>query len=144
MRVCTRYVGYIGPRHPSRRADSHYQAWSRIVHTLIPNAAVLSKHLTTFARACSATEVVLFERTTFLVIATSTAPHPSAPSPDSMPGTRYEQTSALIKHFKHSLSRVRSEFCSLELDLAEFTAVLDEMTRNPISLYGFLPYTYLG
>ena len=74
--------------------------------------------------------VKLFERTTFLVIATSTTPHPAAPSPDSMPGTRYEQTSALIKHFKHSLSRVRSEFCSLELDLAEFTAVLDEMTRN--------------
>ncbi|TRM58584.1 Gtr1/RagA G protein conserved region-domain-containing protein [Schizophyllum amplum] len=110
--------------------ESLYKAWSSIVHTLIPNAPTLSKHLTTFARACSATEVVLFERTTFLVIATSTTPSASAPSPASMPGTRYEQTSALIKQFKHSLSRVRSEFCALELDLAEFTAVLDEMTRN--------------
>jgi Ras-related GTP-binding protein A/B len=114
------------------------------VHTLIPNAAVLSKHLTTFAEACSATEVVLFERTTFLVIATSSpVVPPSISSPQSIPGaaqdhldihklnpTRYERTSELIKSFKHSCSRVREEFHSLEMELHDFTAVLDEMTRN--------------
>jgi Ras-related GTP-binding protein A/B len=93
---------------------------------------VLSKHLTTFAEACSATEVILFERTTFLVIATS------SPTPDSNPDTdehqldptRYERTSELIKAFKHSCSRLREEFHSLEMELPEFTAVLDEMTKN--------------
>ena len=174
MRVCTRYVSYISPRHPSHRADNHYQAWSRIVHTLIPNAAVLSKHLTTLAHACSATEVILFERTTFLVIATSAPPltPPSDPtasvspvlssssspqtnglltptlSQGSLPArdsnidpdshsdpykllpTRYERTSELIKAFKHACSRVREEFHSLEMELDEFTAVLDELTKN--------------
>jgi Gtr1/RagA G protein conserved region len=43
----------------------------RIVHTIFPNAAVLSKHLTTFSQARSATEAILFGRTTFLVVATS-------------------------------------------------------------------------
>jgi len=126
--------------------ESLYKAWSSIVHTLIPNAAVLSKHLTTFAQACSATEVVLFERTTFLVIATSSpveTPSISSTQSQNSPGTeqdhlnahqldptRYERTSELIKAFKHSCSRVREEFHSLEMELYDFTAVLDEMTRN--------------
>jgi len=111
--------------------ESLYRAWSSIVHTLIPNAPVLTKHLTTFAEACSATEVVLFERTTFLVIATS-----ESSSADSdldnhdLDSTRYERTSELIKAFKYSCSRVREEFHSLEMELIDFTAVLDEMTRN--------------
>lgn len=103
------------------------------MHTLIPNAAVLSKHLTTFAGACSATEVILFERTTFLVIATSSPPDDTS-SPDQdehqLHPTRYERTSELVKAFKHSCSRVREEFNSLEMELHDFTAVLDEMTRN--------------
>ncbi|KAH9483872.1 Ras-related GTP-binding protein A [Psilocybe cubensis] len=119
--------------------ESLYKAWSNIVHTLIPNATILSKHLNTFAGACNATEVILFERTTFLVIATS-ASSPSSPSltPGSEDNTeteplnpkRYERTSELIKAFKHSCSRVREEFRSLEMELYDFTAVLDEMTRN--------------
>ena len=144
------------------------------MHTLIPNAAVLSKHLTTLAHACSATEVILFERTTFLVIATSTPPptppiDPSASvspalsssssprtngfltptfsqgslpardldtgldtrsDPHKLSPTRYERTSELIKAFKHACSRMRDEFHSLEMELDEFTAVLDELTKN--------------
>jgi len=105
------------------------QAWSNIMHTLIPNAAVLSKHLTTLAVACSATEVVLFERTTFFVIATSSpvvTPSISSPQSPNSPGaeqdhldiyqlnpTHYERTSELIKVFKHPCSCVREEFYSL-------------------------------
>jgi Ras-related GTP-binding protein A/B len=79
------------------------QAWSSIVHTLIPNRAVLSKHLTTFVEACSATEVILFERTTFLVIAhtsdTSSSPGHSDTSESPLAThqlnpTWYERTTA--------------------------------------------------
>lgn len=131
----------------------------------------MSKHLTTLASACSATEVILFERTTFLVIATSAPPptpptDPAAsvspalsssssqrtngvltptasqgslpardtdldnPDPHQLSLTRYERTSELIKAFKHACSRVREEFHSLEMELDEFTAVLDELTKN--------------
>ncbi|KAF7322334.1 Ras-related GTP binding A [Mycena chlorophos] len=106
--------------------ESLYRAWSNIVHTLIPNASVLTRHLTMFAEACSATEVILFERTTFLVIATSSAPKAQG----ALDPTRYERTSELIKAFKHSCSRVREEFHGMEMELPEFTAVLDEMTKN--------------
>jgi Ras-related GTP-binding protein A/B len=101
------------------------------VHTIIPNAAVLSKHLTTFAQACSATEAILFERTTFLVIATSAPPDEgSGQAASDLSSTRYERTSELIKALKHSCARMREEFHALEMELPEFTAVLDGMTRN--------------
>lgn len=96
--------------------------------TIIPNAAVLSKHLTTFARACSATEAILFERTTFLVIATSSPP--DGPDGFDLSPERYERTSELIKALKHSCTRMREEFHALEMELPEFTAVLDGMTKN--------------
>ena len=102
------------------------------MHSIIPNAAVLSKHLTTFAQACSATEAILFERTTFLVIATSSPPDEvgSEQVKNDLSPTRYERTSELIKALKHSCSRMREEFHALEMELPEFTAVLDGMTRN--------------
>jgi Ras-related GTP-binding protein A/B len=100
------------------------------VHTIIPNAAVLSKHLTTFAQACSATEAILFERTTFLVIATSAPASDSSENVNDLSSTRYERTSELIKALKHSCARMREEFHALEMELPEFTAVLDGMTRN--------------
>lgn len=106
------------------------------MNTLIPNARNLSKHLRIFAEACSATEVILFERTTFLVIATSSHTDSSDAFPSdpvalhALDTKRYERTSELIKAFKQSCSRLREEFRSLEMELAEFTAVLDEMTKN--------------
>ncbi|KAH9028371.1 Gtr1/RagA G protein conserved region-domain-containing protein [Lactarius pseudohatsudake] len=102
--------------------ETLYKAWSHIVHTIIPNAAVLSKHLTT------ATEAILFERTTFLVIATSSSP--DGPDGFDLSAARYERTSELIKALKHSCTRMREEFHALEMELPEFTAVLDGMTKN--------------
>ncbi|KAJ9476938.1 GTP-binding protein GTR1 [Pseudozyma hubeiensis] len=49
--------------------ESLYRAWSRIVQTQIPALGVLERHLQLLADTCSASEVVVFERTTFLVIA---------------------------------------------------------------------------
>lgn len=95
----------------------------RIVHTITPNAAVLSKHLTTFAQACSAIEAILFERMTFLVITTS-SPRDVPEQTNDLSPTWYERTSELIKAMKHSCSR--EEFHTLEMGLPEFIAVLDD------------------
>jgi Ras-related GTP-binding protein A/B len=73
---------------------------------------------------------VLFERTTFLVVATSSEADEDAEDGHELDGIRYERTSELIKAFKHSCARAREEFHSLEMELSEFTAVLDELTRN--------------
>jgi len=51
--------------------ESLYRAWSRIVHTLVPNAQDLTNHLDEFVESCSAVEAVIFEKTTMLLIAWS-------------------------------------------------------------------------
>ncbi|KAJ1921945.1 hypothetical protein H4219_000292 [Mycoemilia scoparia] len=47
---------------------SLYFAWSNIVYRLIPNISSIEKYLQRFQTICDAYEVVLFERTTFLVV----------------------------------------------------------------------------
>lgn len=61
------------------------------------------------------------------MVATSTE---ADENPHKLDGIRYERTSELIKAFKYSCARAREEFHSLEMELSEFTAVLDELTRN--------------
>ena len=49
--------------------ETLYRAWSSIVYSLIPNVEILKSQLEDFRMICGASEVVLFERATFLVIA---------------------------------------------------------------------------
>ena len=49
--------------------ETLYRAWSDIVHILLPNKQMLEDKLKDFCIASSADEVVLFEKSTFLVIA---------------------------------------------------------------------------
>lgn len=120
--------------------ESLYEAWSQVVHVLIPNSAELSRHLYTFADMCNASEVVMFEKTTFLIIASSRHSN-SASSLTSkrkaqgislipLDPKRYERTSEIMKVFKYSCSRLREDFHSMELEMQGFTAVLDELTRT--------------
>lgn len=51
--------------------ETLYRAWSKIVHSLIPSIATLEANLTQFAKFTAATEAVIFERKTCLVIARS-------------------------------------------------------------------------
>lgn len=64
------------------------------------------------------------------MIATSSEAEEDVEDPHKLDGIRYERTSELIKAFKYSCVRAREEFHSLEMELSEFTAVLDELTRN--------------
>jgi Ras-related GTP-binding protein A/B len=47
--------------------ETLYKAWSQIVHELIPNAVQLEISLKAFAENIEADEILLFEKTTFLV-----------------------------------------------------------------------------
>ena len=47
--------------------ETLYKAWSQIVHELIPNSVQLEISLKTFAENIEADEILLFEKTTFLV-----------------------------------------------------------------------------
>ena len=48
--------------------ETLYKAWSQIVKFMLPNIETLEKDLASFCLNINADEVVLFERSTFLVI----------------------------------------------------------------------------
>lgn len=47
--------------------ETLYEAWSEIANSLLPNIEVLERHLRLFCDVVGADEVVLFEKSTFLV-----------------------------------------------------------------------------
>lgn len=62
------------------------QAWSSIIHTIVPDVERLEKHLALFADTCSAAEVVLFEKATFLVMSYYTRMRAAESKPHSPVG----------------------------------------------------------
>ncbi|KAI8815857.1 ras-related GTP-binding protein A-like protein [Fimicolochytrium jonesii] len=103
--------------------ETLYKAWSSIVYSLIPNVRLLEEHLKAFSAVCEADEVVLFERTTFLVISHATqTPHPDI--------HRFEKVSNIIKQFKLSCSKSQAQFSCMEVKSTTFAAYIDVLTPN--------------
>ena len=100
-----------------------YKAWSDIVHILLPNVDVLKANLKAFCDACSADEVVLFEKSTFLVIAN----HDWKGHKDAH---RFEKISNIIKQFKLSCIKTWYEFQSMTFTDQNFTAFVEEFTSS--------------
>lgn len=71
------------------------KAWSQIVHELILNAAQLEKSLKDFADVIEADEILLFEKTTFLVVS-------HCLKKEHTDLHRFEKISNIIKQFKLS------------------------------------------
>jgi Ras-related GTP-binding protein A/B len=103
--------------------ETLYKAWSSIVYALVPNVDMLESHLNKFCSLCSADEVVLFEKATFLVI--SHATHKQHADVH-----RYEKISNIIKQFKLSCSKTQAQFKSMEVKNQYFTALIDVFTTN--------------
>lgn len=98
MRRFTRYVSLFFAKLQIQEflsliVTSPFQAWSQIVYYLMPNIQTLESQLANFCEICEADEVVLFERTTFLVIA-------KAGNLEHQDKHRFEKISNIIKQFK--------------------------------------------
>ncbi|CAI5744023.1 unnamed protein product [Peronospora destructor] len=103
--------------------ETLYRAWSSIVYSLIPNMQDLEKHLNSFCSICSADEVVLFERATFLVISHAT-------HTNHRDIHRFEKISNIIKQFKLSCSKTQAQFQGMEARNSNFTAFIEFFTAN--------------
>ena len=103
--------------------ETLYRAWSHIVYSLVPNAALLESHLNEFCSLSGADEVVLFESTTFLVIAHATCmPHSDI--------HRFEKISNIIKQFKLSCRKVQAHFEGMLVQHHRVTALFENLTRS--------------
>lgn len=100
-----------------------YKAWSAVVETLIPNMAVLQARLDSFCDLCEADELVLFEQTTFLVIAKCTRKILNDHH-------RFEKISNIVKQFKLACGKARSSFDGMTVQSRNFTALLNRFTSN--------------
>lgn len=108
--------------------ESLYKAWSSIVCSLIPNMGLFQKHLETFASICNAQEVILFERTTFLVIS-----HVFLGGQETNAGLdpkRFEKISNIMKTYKQSCNKMRSQFQMIALGGNHCSAYLEMLTQN--------------
>lgn len=109
--------------------ESLFKAWSSIVGALIPNMAMFQKHLQNFADISEAQEVVLFERTTFLVIS-HVSPSRAAAEDSKLDPKRFEKISNHIKTYKQSCSKMRSQLQTLTLHGLNCSAYIDNLTAN--------------
>lgn len=103
--------------------ETLYKAWSQIVYFLLPNVKTLEKNLEQFCNTINADEVVLFERSTFLVVS-----HHDAKGHEDL--HRFEKISNIIKQFKLSCIKTNFHFQSMVVKNQKFTAFIDQFTSS--------------
>ncbi|KAK0720201.1 Gtr1/RagA G protein conserved region-domain-containing protein, partial [Lasiosphaeris hirsuta] len=81
--------------------QSLYKAWASIIHDLVPNLSVIETQLASLGVAIDADEILLFERTSFLVVSKWT----SREGERNPYGDRFERMSNILKSWKHTCSK---------------------------------------
>jgi Ras-related GTP-binding protein A/B len=82
--------------------QSLYKAWTQVIYYLIPNAGVIEKMLDQLAEVIHARELILYERTTCLMVT-----HVTRGTEENNPFTdRFERISSILKTHKHSIAYV--------------------------------------
>lgn len=102
--------------------ESLYKAWSLIVCSLIPNMNLFNSNLLKFNQVLDAEEIILFEKTTFLVISSTASiqyqiQHQNGDQANGLTEVldpkRFEKISNIIKTYKQSISKLRTNFHNL-------------------------------
>ena len=121
--------------------QSLYKAWAEIIHDLVPNLDDIEKHLSTLGSIIEAEEVLLFERSSFLVVSSW-----ASPIGDQNPITdRFERLSNIIKNFKQTTSRYTGtpksaeQFSVFELKMTAFSMFIVKFTTNTYLAVVFPP-----
>ncbi|KAG0646412.1 Ras-related GTP-binding A [Hyphodiscus hymeniophilus] len=112
--------------------QSLYKAWAEIIHDLVPNLDQIEKHLGSLGKIIQAEEVLLFERSSFLVVSSWT----SAIGAQNPTTDRFERLSNIIKNFKQGTSKFTGtpksaeQFVILEIKLKVFSMFVIKFTTN--------------
>lgn len=95
--------------------ESLYKAWSQIVCSLIPNMTIHQSNLKSLKSILNAYEIILFERTTFLVICSSNMNMQNG-GVEVLDPKIFEKISNIMKNFKQNCTKLKSEFRTLILN----------------------------
>ncbi|CAH6723699.1 GTP-binding protein Gtr1p [[Candida] jaroonii] len=114
--------------------ESLYKAWSQIVCSLIPNMNLFNENLIKFNSILDAEEIILFEKTTFLVISSTNSIKQQQlqnSNSDNLDPKRFEKISNVIKTYKQSISKLRTNFNNLIIKGSNDTQFfIDVLTDN--------------
>jgi len=103
--------------------ETLYKAWSSVVHQLVPNVKLLEEGLENFASQGGYDEAVLFEKASFLVIASCTRK-------EHGDRHRFEKISNIVKQFKLIVGRGQGQFQGLRVGNKSFEVILDACGGN--------------
>ncbi|CAD6500401.1 BgTH12-07578 [Blumeria graminis f. sp. triticale] len=112
--------------------QSLYKAWAEIIHDLVPNLDQIERHLGTLGKLIMAEEVLLFERSSFLVVSSWL----SDIGLENPTADRYERLSNIIKNFKQTTSRYTGtpksaeQFVLMDVKLLSFSMFMTKFTTN--------------
>ncbi|KAI5952357.1 GTR1 [Candida jiufengensis] len=138
--------------------ESLYKAWSQIVCSLIPNINLFNNNLIKFNSILDAEEIILFEKTTFLVISSTASikqqqlqqqkllngggtqngqqqngeqQEETQDNSLDLDPKRFEKISNIIKTYKQSISKLRTNFNNLIIRGSNGTNFyIDILTEN--------------
>jgi Ras-related GTP-binding protein A/B len=122
--------------------QSLYKAWASIIHDLVPNLGVIETQLASLGVAIDADEILLFERTSFLVVSRWSS-HEGDRNPY---GDRFERMSNILKSWKHTCSkftgtpRNAEQFTEFEYKMGPtFSMFVTKFTANTYILVAMPP-----
>lgn len=134
-------AGADGIAEPGKEVDfwgtsiwdqSLYKAWTQVIYHLVPNANAIESLLRQLADVIEAHELILYERTTCLMVTHITAVAEAAnPHPD-----RFERLSSILKSHKHSIAKHTgmpagsANFAELQIKTGEFMFLITRLTEN--------------
>jgi Ras-related GTP-binding protein A/B len=115
--------------------QSLYKAWASIIHDLVPNLGLIEEHLAHLGVSIEAEEIILFERTSFLVISSWSAR--TGQANNNPYADRFERISNIMKAWKQSAAkysgtpRNSEQFRDFELKVGtNFACFLTKFTAN--------------
>lgn len=112
--------------------QSLYKAWTQIIYFLIPNAATIESLLQQLAEVIDARELILYERTTCLMVT-----HVTRGLEAQNPFTdRFERISSILKTHKQSMAKHtgipagNANFAEMQIKTGRFMFFITRLTEN--------------
>ncbi|KAI9662580.1 MAG: GTP-binding protein gtr1 [Bathelium mastoideum] len=112
--------------------QSLYKAWTQVIYYLIPNAAMIETLLRQLAEVIDARELILYERTTCLMVT-----HVTRGEEEENPFTdRFERVSSILKTHKQSIAKhagmpaTSANFAEMQVKTGRFMFFITRLTEN--------------
>lgn len=113
--------------------QSLYKAWTQVIYHLVPNAGAIENLLTQLADIIGAHELVLYERTTCLMVTHVSRPYEDRGNPFT---DRFEKLSSILKSHKQSIAKHTglpagsANFAELQIKTGRYMFLITRLTEN--------------